>query len=133
MVIDFDTALAAFDASSDFTVGLEEEFALLEPGDLGLTARFDQMRTAAAADPVLAESIAGELIASEIEIRSGRGEDFGAAVLAQRDRRRRLFALAEAQGIALGATGTHPWSDYREQKIIETEHYRRVAEGLKYV
>ena len=31
------------------------------------------------------------------------------------------------------ATGTHPWSDYREQRIIDTEHYRRVEGGLKYV
>ena len=77
MVIDFDTARAAFEASTDFTVGLEEEFALLDPHDLGLTNRFEQMHAAAAADPVLAESIAGELIASEIEIRSGRGEDLG--------------------------------------------------------
>ena len=53
--------------------------------------------------------------------------------MAQRDRRRRLFALAAELGVALGATGTHPWSDYREQKIIDTEHYRRVEEGLKYV
>ena len=36
-------------------------------------------------------------------------------------------------GVALGATGTHPWADYREQPIIDTEHYRRVEEGLKYV
>jgi glutamate---cysteine ligase / carboxylate-amine ligase len=35
--------------------------------------------------------------------------------------------------VALGASGTHPWSDYREQPIIDTEHYRRVEEGLKYV
>src|SRR5690242_11141696 len=102
MVIDFDTALAAFEASSDFTVGLEEEFALLDPDDLELANRFDEMRAGAAADPVLADSISGELIASEIEIRSGRGEDFAAAVAAQRDRRRRLFALADAQGVALG-------------------------------
>ena len=33
----------------------------------------------------------------------------------------------------LGATGTHPWSPWQEQKIIDTEHYRRVADGLKYV
>jgi glutamate---cysteine ligase / carboxylate-amine ligase len=131
--IDLDTAHAAFDESADFTVGLEEEFSLLDPRDLALTNRFDQMRTAAAADPVLAESISGELIASEIEIRSGRGEDLAAAIQAQRDRRRRLFALAEEQGVALGATGTHPWSDYRDQKIIETKHYQRVAEDLKYV
>jgi carboxylate-amine ligase len=133
VVIDLDTARAAFDGSADFTVGLEEEFALLDPRDLGLTNRFEQMRAAASSDPVLAESIAGELISSEIEIRSGRGEDLGSAILAQRDRRRRLFALADEQGVALGATGTHPWSDYRNQKIIETEHYQRVAEGLKYV
>ena len=31
------------------------------------------------------------------------------------------------------ATGTHPWADYREQPIIDTEHYRRVEQGLKYV
>jgi carboxylate-amine ligase len=128
-----DSAHAAFEESTDFTVGLEEEFALLDPASLALAARFDGLRDAAQSDPVLAESIAGELISSEIEIRSGRCADLGAAFVAQRDRRRRLFALAASQGVALGATGTHPWSDYREQKIIDTEHYRRVEDGLKYV
>ena len=133
MDLDLDTAHAAFEASTDFTVGVEEEYALLDPRDLGLAGRFEELRDAAAADPVLAESIAGELISSEIEIRSGRGEDLAGAIVAQRDHRRRLFALADEHHIALGATGTHPWSDYREQHIIETEHYRRVEEGLKYV
>ena len=133
MVLDLDTARAAFEASTDFTVGLEEEFALLDGADLGLVPRFQQLRDAAAADSVLAESISGELISSEIEIRSGRGDDLAAATAAQRERRKRLFALAAEQGIALGATGTHPWSDYREQQIIDTEHYCRVEQGLKYV
>jgi carboxylate-amine ligase len=133
VAIDLDTARAAFDASVDFTVGLEEEFALLDPLDLGLVQRFEALRDAGARDPVLAESISGELISSEIEIRSGRGEDLTAAAQAQRERRRRLFSLAAEQNIALGATGTHPWSDYREQQIIETEHYRRVEQGLGYV
>ena len=35
--------------------------------------------------------------------------------------------------MALGSTGTHPLSDYREQHIIDTEHYHRVEDGLKYV
>jgi carboxylate-amine ligase len=130
---DLDTARAAFEDSTDFTVGLEEEFALLHPAELELVPRFDELKEAATADPILASSIAGELISSEIEIRSGRGEDFAAAVVAQRDRRRRLFSLAAEHGVALGATGTHPWADYREQRIIDTEHYRRVEEGLKYV
>ena len=134
MDLDLDTAREAFERSTDFTVGLEEEFAVLDPGHLGLTSRFEELRDAAlASDPILAESIAGELISSEIEIRSGRSEDFASATLAQRDRRRRLFALADEHRVALGSSGTHPWSDYREQHIIETEHYGRVEEGLKYV
>ena len=133
MSIDLDNARDVFEASSDFTVGLEEEFALLDPVTLGLAPRFEELRDAAAVDPVLAESIAGELIASEIEIRSGRGLDFHDAVARQRDRRRRLFALATARGVALGATGSHPFSDYREQRIIDTEHYRRLDRELRYV
>jgi glutamate---cysteine ligase / carboxylate-amine ligase len=131
--LDLDTARAAFDASTDFTVGLEEEFALLDPGGLGLTPGFEHLSGAALSDPVLASSISGELISSEIEIRSGRGADLAAARSAQHDHRRRLFALAAERGFALGATGTHPWSDYREQHTIETDHYRRVEDGLKYV
>ncbi len=131
--LDLESAYAAFEESTDFTVGLEEEFALVQPSSLALVARFEELRDAAQADPVLADSIAGELISSEVEIRSGRASDLASAFAAQRDRRRRLFALAAELGVALGATGTHPWSDYREQKIIDTEHYRRVEDGLKYV
>ena len=133
MELDLDIARAAFDASTDFTVGLEEEFALLDPVGLGLVSRFEDLSSAARADDLLAASIAGELISSEIEIRSGRGADLAAAQSAQRELRRRLFAVAGEQDIALGATGTHPWSDYRDQHIIQTEHYRLVEEGLKYV
>ena len=131
--LDLEAAYAAFENSTDFTVGLEEEFAVLDPGSLALAPRFEELYEAAQTDPVLAESVAGELISSEIEIRSGRSVDLAGAFAAQRDRRRRLFALAADHGVALGATGTHPWSDYREQHIIDTEHYRRVEDGLKYV
>jgi glutamate---cysteine ligase / carboxylate-amine ligase len=132
VVLDFNTARDTFEQSTDFTVGLEEEFAVLD-SDLALTPGFEHLRSAAGADPVLAESIAGELISSEIEIRSGRGADLAAAISAQRDRRRRLFTLSTELGYGLGSTGTHPWSDYRDQRIIDTEHYRRVEDGLKYV
>ncbi len=132
-MIDLQAGLEAFEASVDMTVGIEEEYALLDPGTLALVPAFERLRVAAQADPVLAESVAGELISSEIEIRSGRGEDLADALVRQADRRRRLRALAEAHGVRLGSTGTHPLSDYREQDLIDTEHYRRVGEGLKYV
>jgi glutamate---cysteine ligase / carboxylate-amine ligase len=133
MKIDPDGAAESFAGATDLTVGIEEEFALLHPETLDLVPRFEELRDAAAEDAVLAESIAGELIRSEIEIRSGRGEDFADALSRQRDVRQRLFALAARQGVALGATGTHPWADYREQLNIDTEHYRRVVEGLQWV
>ena len=134
MSLDFSTAHESFEDALDGTIGLEEEFAILDPSTLDMVPRFERLHDAAeASDPVLAASLAGELISSEIEIRSGRGEDFPAAVAAQRDHRRRLFALAADQGVALGATGTHPWADYREQRNIDTEHYRRVVDGLQYV
>jgi len=134
MTIDADRAAELFAAATDFTVGIEEEFAVLDALSLDLAPRFEELRdTAAAGDPLLSESIAGELISSEIEIRSGRGEDLADALARQRDLRQRLFTLAGARGIALGATGTHPWSDYREQHNIDTEHYHRVVDGLQYV
>ena len=133
-MIDLDGARAAFEGSTDGTVGLEEEFAILDAGTLDLVSRFEELRDAAAAgDSALSESISGELIASEIEIRSGRGQTLAAAVAAQRDYRRRLFALAADHGVALGATGTHPWADYRKQRIIDTEHYQRLNDQLRYV
>jgi carboxylate-amine ligase len=122
-----------FEASTDFTIGIEEEFAILDPDTLSLAQRFEEFRDAAASDPVLSESIAGELIKSEIEIRSGRGESFADATELQREARARLFRLAAERGALLAATGTHPWSPWWEQQIIDTEHYRRVAEGLQYV
>ena len=132
-MIDLATARETFEDSADLTVGIEEEFALVDPDSLLLVPRFETLRDAGASDPVLADSIAGELISSEVEIRSGAGVDVEDARARQADARRRLFALATAQGIALGATGTHPLSDYREQHVIDTEHYHRVEDGLKYV
>jgi carboxylate-amine ligase len=132
--VDLDRAEAVFAEAQDLTIGLEEEFSILDPHTLDLAPRFEELRERAAqSDRLLAEAITGELISSEIEIVSGRGLNFADAMARQREHRRRLFALTAANGAALGATGTHPWADYREQTIIDTDHYRRVEEGLKYV
>lgn len=132
-MLDMARAREVFEASEDFTVGIEEELQILHPETLALEHRFDELHAAAQADPVLAESVAGELIRSEIEIRSGRGATFADAVAAQAEARTRLLRLAGEQGVRLAATATHPWSPWQEQRIIDTEHYRRVEEGLKYV
>ena len=129
--IDLATAREVFEDSQDGTVGLEEEFAILDPETLDLVPRFEELRDSA--PEALRAQITGELIRSEIEIVSGRGEDFADATARQRELRRLLFAHVHASGAALGATGTHAFADYREQQFIDTEHYRRVAEGLQWV
>jgi carboxylate-amine ligase len=133
MSLNLDQAREAFESSTDFTIGFEEEFALLDPASLSLVNEFERLFAAAGEDELLAQSVAGELISSEIEIRSGKGEDFTDAVARQAERRNRLFALASRERIALGATGTHPWSPWQEQRVIDTPHYRRVADELQYV
>jgi glutamate---cysteine ligase / carboxylate-amine ligase len=131
--MDLDLARERFESSTDFTVGLEEEFAILDPATLELEHRFEDLYAACQKDEVLAESAAGELIASEIEIRSGRSESFAAAMEAQRERRSRLFDLADGMGLGLAAMGTHPWADYLDQRIIDTPHYNRLRRELGWV
>jgi carboxylate-amine ligase len=131
--LDLDRARETFESSTDFTIGLEEEFAILDPATLELEHRFEDVYAACRADEVLADSAAGELIASEIEIRSGRAESFAEAVTLQRERRSRLFGLVEGMGLALGATGTHPWANYLDQRIIDTPHYNRLRHELGWV
>jgi glutamate---cysteine ligase / carboxylate-amine ligase len=131
--LDPDRAAEMFAEAPDATVGVEEEFSILDPQTLDLAPRFEELRAASESDEILRDSVTGELISSEIEIISGVGADLHDALARQRERRRRLFALVAAHGATLGSTGTHPWADYREQPIIDTEHYRRVEDGLKYV
>jgi glutamate---cysteine ligase / carboxylate-amine ligase len=132
-VLDMARTREVFEASTDFTLAVEEEFQLLDPETRSLTQRFTELKAVADRDPFLAEAIAGELIESEIEIRSGKADTWAECVASQQEARRRLFRLAADNAIVLGATGTHPWSPWQEQRIIDTEHYRRVAEGLQYV
>jgi carboxylate-amine ligase len=131
--LDLDLAREKFESSQDFTIGLEEEFAIVNPQTLELEHRFEDVMAACQRDEVLAESAAGELIASEVEIRSGRSETFAEAVGRQRERRSRLFEVVGGLGLTLAAMGTHPWANYLDQRIIDTPHYNRLRNELGWV
>src|SRR5262245_44228910 len=98
---------------------------------MALTNRFEDMM--AAADEPLRERLAGELIASEIEYRTGTHETFAGAARDLVEGRLQTLALAERLGLALAITGVHPFSPWAEQRIIDTEHYRRVEGELGYL
>ena len=126
------SARESFDSGRDFTVAVEEEFAILDSSSLELVNRFEELQAGAEGTP-LAEHLVGELIASEIEIRTGKCETFAEAAATMVERRRQLLELAGRFDVLLGATGTHPWSRWQDQRIIDTPHYRRNDEILRYV
>ena len=66
-------------------------------------------------------------------MRTGRCESFGEAAAAMQERRGQLHSVARELQLALGGTGTHPWSRWQDQRIIDTPHYRRNDELLRYV
>ena len=125
-------AREAFDGGQDFTIAVEEEFALLDPETLELTNRFEELK-AAAAGTELDDHLVGELIASEIEVKTGRCATFAEAAELMAVRRAQLAELADRFDVALACTGTHPWSRWQDQRIIDTPHYRRNNEILQYV
>jgi len=121
-----------YESAQDLTVAVEEEFAVLDPETLALTNRFEELQ-AAAQGTALEEHLVGELIASEVEVRTGRCDTFDEAAARIGERREQLYELADSVGVGLAATGTHPWSPWQEQRIIDTPHYRRNDELLRYV
>jgi carboxylate-amine ligase len=128
--------LAASQAASaevpDFTVAVEEEFALLDPGTLELVNRFEDVQQAARGT-ALEPHLVGELIASEVEVRTGRSDTFAECMERMGERRAELRTLVDSLGMGLSSVGTHPWSPWQDQRIIDTPHYRRNDELLRYV
>src|SRR6266571_468523 len=126
------TAFEAYENGKDFTLAVEEEFAILDPETLELSNRFEELQAAAKGSP-LEQHLVGELIASEVEVRTGRCETFAEAAGRMIERRSQLHELAGSLGATLAATGTHPWSRWQDQRIIDTPHYRRNDKLLQYV
>jgi carboxylate-amine ligase len=122
----------SYENGTDFTVAIEEEFAILEPDTHELVNRFEELQAAARGGP-LEEHLVGELIASEVEVRTGRCETFAEAAGRIAERRGQLVELADGLGVVLAGAGTHPWSRWQDQRIIDTPHYRRNDELLRYV
>jgi glutamate---cysteine ligase / carboxylate-amine ligase len=122
-----------FDEADDFTIAVEEEFAILDPATLEMTSGFERFREAAEGHPSLDGMVAGELIRSEVEVKTGKCESFTEAAEAMARRRIDLLELADGLGYRLCSAGTHPWSRWQDQRVIDTPHYQIVESTLRYV
>ncbi len=122
---------ARFADSTDFTVGLEEEYQILDRETRALTNRFEDVM-GAVPEPI-AERFAGELIASEIEYRTVKHDTFATAARELVEGRLAAIDVADRVGVDLGITGVHPFSRWEDQRLIDTPHYRLLDETLGYV
>jgi carboxylate-amine ligase len=119
-----------FGETSAYTVGVEEEFQLIDPTSLALIPAIDAVLAARETTGLPPDSIASELSASCVEARS---PIYGAVAGLAKELpilRRKVSDLAEGCGARLAAAGTHPFSESTEQKITAKERYRRVEEEM---
>ena len=121
-----------FERSVDGTLGIEEEFAICDPETLDLVPRYEELRDVAL-ELGLGQEIAGELLASEIEFRTGRCLSWADAVTELTDIRRRVASVARDADAVLAASGTHPWADYREQPTVDLPYYRQLVDRMQFV
>jgi carboxylate-amine ligase len=126
-----EAARVSFEEGSDFTIGVEEEFSILD-AQLAMAPGFERFAEASIGGP-LDGSLAGELIRSEVEVRTGRCESFAEAAETMARRRIDLLALADRLDVKLAAAGTHPFSRWQDQEVIDTPHYHLVESTLRYV
>jgi len=110
------------------TLGAEEELWLADPRSLKL-ADGAQMILAAAPEG----HYTGELIDCEIESNTGIHEKPSGVLEDLVSRRWYLLEETQRLGRVLGASGTHPIGDWREQEIIDQPHYRRLEERLGWL
>ena len=119
-----------FGASAPYTVGVEEELQLVDPASLALVPAIDAVLAARHTAELPEDSIASELSASCVEVRSpayGTVAELGAKLPTLR---RRVRDLVEGCGARLAAAGAHPFSEATAQEITGKERYRRVDKEM---
>jgi carboxylate-amine ligase len=119
-----------FGATPAHTVGVEEEFQLLDPTSLALTPAIDSVLAERAAAGFPEHSVASELLASFLELRSPIYPSVAELATELPALRRRVRDLTERCGARLAAAGTHPFSKATAQPITEHERYRRVEREM---
>ncbi|MGB3683779.1 MAG: YbdK family carboxylate-amine ligase, partial [Rubrobacteraceae bacterium] len=121
-----------FGNSSPYTVGVEEEFQLVDPNTRELSPAIDAVLAAASAGNGL-DWISSELSQSCVELVSPVFESVPEMGRELPGLRRKLGGLARGCGVALAAAGTHPFSNPVEQPFTEGDHYLRVEERMGWV
>lgn len=119
-----------FGGSAPYSIGIEEEFQLLDPSSFALTPAIDDVLAARNGVDLSPETVGSELSASCLEMRTPVYGTVAELATGLPVLRREVRELVEGCGVRLAAAGTHPFSDSTEQRITGKKRYREVEEEM---
>ena len=121
-----------FGATPPYTLGVEEEYMLLDPESFDLVQHVDTVLTAVRDDGFV-ERIGPELMQSAVEISTPVCRTAGDIDRELRRLRGYVTDIAREKDLRVGSAGTHPFSLFERQRITARDRYRNLVDQLQYV
>ena len=118
-----------FGSSRPFSVGVEEEFQIVNGESFELVSRFDEVAEAAGEDA----RIKPELLQSTVEVATHVADTVAQAIEESAGLRERLSDAAAENGMRILSAGTHPFSRYEDQDVTDEPRYRELIEDMQWV
>src|SRR5450755_4463786 len=112
-----------------FTVGVEEEFQIIDPATCALRSHVLQL--VSAASPAIADQVKHEMHQSIVETGTNICENISDLRVEMHRTRDELVAAADRAGLHVAAAGTHPFSSWIDQVISPGERYQMIVEELQ--
>ena len=112
-----------------FTIGVEEEFQIIDPESLELRSHVIQLISSAAARGV-GDLVKQEMHQSIVETGTKICENVSELRLEMHRTRSELVLAAESTGLRVAAAGTHPFSSWIDQVISPGERYQHIVEEM---
>ncbi|HKT47171.1 MAG TPA: carboxylate-amine ligase [Candidatus Acidoferrales bacterium] len=112
-----------------FTIGVEEEFQIIDPATCEL--RSHVMQLVSAASPDILDQVKHEMHQSIVETGTRICENVSELRIEMHRTRGELVAAAERAGLQVAAAGTHPFSSWIDQVISPGERYQHIVEELQ--
>lgn len=117
--------------SQPYSIGVEEEFQLLDPETFNLVPRVDELIARATEEDL--RRIKPELMQSVIEGATGICSNTEEALAELIELRERVTELANASGCTIASAGTHPFGRYEDQIVTDRERYKLIIDRLRWV
>jgi carboxylate-amine ligase len=111
-----------------FTIGIEEEFQIVDPVTRELRSHVSQLL--AEGKMMLQEHIKPEMHKSVVEVGTGICANIKEARRSVLELRQGICQLAQKSGLHIVGAGTHPFSDWRVQEIMDHERYKMIIDEM---